>query len=200
MGGYNSGRWHNHNKRYTTSDGLKIDGHYVLYKLIGIDRLRTEDLTRLYDLVWTSNRTQQRIGSINIILDTRAGMQVILSYRLNGIDKRQAVKVVTSNCTAGGVRYWLSCPKCNRRVMNLHTTPGQGAFYCRHCHDLTYDTCQQSHKYDRGSIAGLAIPLDALTKAELIQRRMKKHQRWSKRYKYLEGRLEAVLRRARVRL
>jgi hypothetical protein len=38
---------------------------------------------------------------------------------------------------------------CGRRVGKLHLPPHGRYFGCRHCHDLTYASCQESHKFDR---------------------------------------------------
>ena len=54
----------------------------------------------------------------------------------------------------GGVRWWFTCPlildgeRCGRRAGKLYLPPGAGHFGCRHCHDLTYRSCQESHKFD----------------------------------------------------
>jgi hypothetical protein len=34
-------------------------------------------------------------------------------------------------------------------VGELHLPPHGRYFGCRHCHDLTYTSCQESRKYDR---------------------------------------------------
>ena len=55
----------------------------------------------------------------------------------------------------GGARYWFTCPltndgePCNRRVGKLYLPPGGHYFGCRHCHYLTYKSCQNSHRFDR---------------------------------------------------
>ena len=54
----------------------------------------------------------------------------------------------------GGLRWWFSCPRiingkaCGRRVGKLYRPPGDRDFACRHCLDLTYESCQKSHRYD----------------------------------------------------
>ena len=40
-------------------------------------------------------------------------------------------------CNYGGARAWFLCPACGRRVAILY---GTGAFACRHCHQLAYDS------------------------------------------------------------
>jgi hypothetical protein len=38
---------------------------------------------------------------------------------------------------------------CENRVGMLYLPPAAKVFACRHCYGLTYESCQQSHKYDR---------------------------------------------------
>ena len=55
----------------------------------------------------------------------------------------------------GGVRWWFLCTLtcdgryCGRRVGKLYLPPGGRYYGCRHCYDLTYKSCQLSHKYER---------------------------------------------------
>jgi hypothetical protein len=68
---------------------------------------------------------------------------------------RQEIPITTTPCFYGGVRYWFLCPAavdgvlCENRVGMLYLPPAAGVFACRHCYGLTYESCQQSHKYDR---------------------------------------------------
>jgi len=56
-------------------------------------------------------------------------------------------------CFFAGRRWWFICPMeidgedCNRRVGVLYLPNGK-SFGCRHCHNLTYRSCQESHQYD----------------------------------------------------
>ncbi len=58
-------------------------------------------------------------------------------------------------CRLGGFRYWFVCSVvkdevyCGNRVGKLYLPPGGKFFGCRQCYDLTYESCQKSHKYDR---------------------------------------------------
>lgn len=40
-----------------------------------------------------------------------------------------------------GVRYYFVCPRCQRRVINLYAG---SLFFCRHCYNLTYESCRES--------------------------------------------------------
>jgi hypothetical protein len=52
----------------------------------------------------------------------------------------------------GGFRWWFTCPllrlrsPCNHWVSKLYLTPGGRYYGCRHCYDLTYQSCQESDK------------------------------------------------------
>jgi hypothetical protein len=54
----------------------------------------------------------------------------------------------------GGLRWWFICPlvvggrPCGRRVGKLYLPPSCRYFGCRHCYELTYTSCRESHKYD----------------------------------------------------
>ena len=45
----------------------------------------------------------------------------------------------------GGVRWWMQCPICNKRVVKLYLPPKleHDYFACRDCHDLTYQTTRR---------------------------------------------------------
>ena len=60
----------------------------------------------------------------------------------------QDISLVTTQLWSGGKRYWFSCPNCRRRVGRLHLPHGKSYFFCRRCYDLTYMSCQESHKFD----------------------------------------------------
>lgn len=55
----------------------------------------------------------------------------------------------------GGHRWWFTCPltpdgtPCKRRVGKLHLPPDGKLFGCRKCHNLTYQSCQEAHQWER---------------------------------------------------
>jgi len=67
---------------------------------------------------------------------------------------REPVPLQATQPYFGGDRWWFTCPlvvdgqPCQRRVGKLYIPPGGTYFGCRHCHDLTYRSCQESHKRD----------------------------------------------------
>jgi len=56
----------------------------------------------------------------------------------------QVVSLVCTRPNYGGIRWWYLCPKCNQRVATLHKPFELDAFFCRGCHDLTYESSQRS--------------------------------------------------------
>lgn len=78
------------------------------------------------------------------------------------------VELVTTPCNLGGVRYWFICPlvingeHSARRVGKLYLPPITKYFGCRHCYDLTYMSCRESHKFDR-LFADIAINIPGAT-------------------------------------
>jgi hypothetical protein len=62
------------------------------------------------------------------------------------------VRIATTRPRFGGLRWWFICPlivngrRCNRRVGKLYLPPAARYFGCRHCHDLTYTSCQEHDK------------------------------------------------------
>ena len=81
--------------------------------------------------------TSPWIWLIYAITDGMTGERSVLSY---------SVRLDTTPCHYGGVRYWFLCPllvdgaACGRRVGKLHLPPGGRYFGCRHCHKLSHDS------------------------------------------------------------
>ena len=61
-------------------------------------------------------------------------------------------KLINTPCNFGGVRYWFICPlitngrPCGKKVSKLYLAGGSKYFGCRHCHSLTYISCQEHDK------------------------------------------------------
>lgn len=108
--------------------------------------------------VWSRRPGAAGSASVGFEVDARdpRAAWYRLFYRVGGrtaeergevVDER-APLVVTKLCH-GGVRFWFTCPGCGRRVRKLYLPPGRRRFRCRHCCDLTYRSCRESHSYDR---------------------------------------------------
>ena len=59
------------------------------------------------------------------------------------------IELATTPCRYGGLRYWFICPlvkngyPCHRRITKLYLPSGGTYYGCRHCYDLTYESCQE---------------------------------------------------------
>ena len=70
-------------------------------------------------------------------------------------ETRIPIRVQTTPTHFGGERWWFTCPlivggmTCNGRAGKVYLPPGARYFGCRHCHDLTYTSCQENHQGER---------------------------------------------------
>lgn len=85
------------------------------------------------------------------------------------------VRLVSTPCRYGGKRWWFICPlikngiTCNRRALKLYLGGGK-YFGCRHCYELTYQSCQ---KHD--------ARVDRLSQDLVLLRQLLKSKDWSQR-------------------
>ncbi len=86
-----------------------------------------------------------------------------------------SVKLVATPCRYGGKRWWFICPLikngivCNQRALKLYLGGGK-YFGCRHCYELTYQSCQ---KHD--------ARVDRLCEDPALLRQLLKSKDWSTR-------------------
>lgn len=86
-------------------------------------------------------------------IDAAPWVRLVYTFTESGTEVDYKVRLTTTRPRFGGLRWWFVCPLsvnevyCGRRVGKLHL---HGRYFgCRHCHELTYASCQESHKYDR---------------------------------------------------
>ena len=115
--------------------GLKKKGY--LSKLIG-KRYKSIGLNIEDDFEYSGNSL---LGcSINWVLSIK-NLYMRLSYITNdGHSFDYKIKLASTPCSYGGIRYWFLCPKCDRRIGTLYLS---GYFLCRYCLNLTYKSCNR---------------------------------------------------------
>jgi hypothetical protein len=156
MGGDGSGGWNYHDKRRTVEDTWTLDisalslrgslshPHTGTARAIRIAG-NTNVLPVRYSLVEDDEGPALRIRYAR----QRSLFEAFLE-RYYG----ERVGLLITEPARGGVRWWFACPlasegePCGRRVAKLHLPPGGRGFGCRRCHDLTYESSQQSHATD----------------------------------------------------
>lgn len=121
-------------------------------------------------LTWTRLLSGHE-NSIGIVVDVLDEPYVKLNYtntdHYSGekTDYNYKVRLATTTCHFGGVRYWFICPlsrngvPCGRRVGTLFLSSGGKYFGCRHCYDLSYESRNESHDGKLG-IMGSFLDID----------------------------------------
>ena len=150
MGGFGSGDWVDVAKRKTTVELCRS----ISAKSLNDNGFFAENKSGV--ITWTNN-FGENIGARKIQSYVSGnGNTTYLELMTGGfVTSRQEIGLTTTPCNYGGVRWWFVCPVvkdgvyCGNRVAKLFLPPGGQYFGCRQCYDLTYESCQKSHKYDR---------------------------------------------------
>ena len=155
MGGSGSGRWGWHDKKTTVEECL----------ILSAGKLARDGIIAQSPgsgwLWWTNTATGERTASAGYTREIDNDLVILrLRYTVtrhegekHDVDER--IPLQTTPSAVGGLRWWFTCPLvvngriCYRRVGKLYLPPGSRYFGCRRCHDLTYTSCQESHRYDR---------------------------------------------------
>jgi hypothetical protein len=164
MGGYGSGRKF-YSAKTTVEDCRSIDATRWQREGI-IFALRSSRGGRW---IWSDPDTREERATIGYESDCEEAYGSIrLQYTITREDEKIAlnykVELVTTQTPWGKLRWWFICPlvvngrSCGRRVRKLYLPGGGKHFGCRHCYDLTYTSCQESHKYD-SCLAAVGAPM-----------------------------------------
>ena len=176
MGGFGSGIWKTLDKKATVEDCLILSAG----KLMSLGRLKPNCSTYNGSLAWTRTYTGEKIASIGIDTDCGDDSGTVRLYYTcknagESVDCR--IKIVATPLPWGGPRWWFICPLtvsgryCGRRVGKLYLPNGARYFGCRRCYDLTYTSCQESHKFDACLAAvGAPMGLSAREVGKLLKR------------------------------
>jgi len=156
MGATGSGRWAYHHKKRTIEGCWAID---ICGMVQAVDPSRPGSTSHQFrPTMPTTVRRRSPVRCTTKVSDDGKPL-LVLSYAVGGRRDReyrgeQVVRLRTTRPNFGGVRWWFSCPcivggeECGRRVGKLYRPPGSRYFACRHCHDLTYESCRKSHRHD----------------------------------------------------
>ncbi len=173
MGGSGSTRWGCHSKKDTVEDCTVFSiGTMVRNRLIVAGQQRSGSL------VWRNSYTGEERSSIgyeaNTLDDHASWLRLFYTRTRNQekVDYRIIIEMTRPHF--GGARWWFICPlvrhgkPCTRRASKLYLPPGGHYFGCRQCYDLTYESCQESHKTD-ALFASIARSIPGLTSADVKQ-------------------------------
>lgn len=146
MGGHGSGR--KQEKRATVEECLTLSMRPLL-------RLIEAGPGPAGAVTWSSGGEKR--AEISVRFEEVDGWSFLnLKYLAgSGEDKREIgylVDVVSVTLPSGGRKWYFLCPghsgACRRRCSKLYLGAGSSVFACRDCHDLTYTSRRESHKWD----------------------------------------------------
>lgn len=96
-----------------------------------------------------TNPRRKRTASEDAKWDAILANGLRLGYRGShgqGEPREVTVRVVFTRPHLGGRRYWLACPRCERRCLSVYLRKGNLA--CRVCHRLSYESSRESRVFD----------------------------------------------------
>jgi hypothetical protein len=151
MDGYGSGRWRGHTKKDIVEDCRVLDVNRWTR-----ERILREGVHHCGGWKWYNAATGEETSSIGYEVNTTdmAFPWVRLFYTITRTQEQMdyIIRLETTRPRFGGLRWWFTCPllrlgeSCNRRVSMLYLPPGGRYYGCRHCYNLTYQSCQESDK------------------------------------------------------
>jgi hypothetical protein len=138
-------------------------------------------------IIWT-NWYGERTASIGVTVCTRDGENYArfqYTHTLRSTDEKTEcdykVRLVTTPCHLGGVRWWFLCPlskngvSCGRRVGTFYLPPGGKYYGCRHCYNLSYES---RNERPQGRIAYMG---HFLTLSTRLKKLLEQTNRWTYR-------------------
>jgi len=147
-GGLGSGEWFRFSRKATVEGSWQLD----------VNRLARSGCFVRFNrgsITWNDNATDAVRASVGFMVlpDDTGGLLLSLDYRTDGEPVQLPIRLQITRPHLGGVRWWFTCllvngpAPCRRRVSKLYLR-GQ-YFGCRHCHRLTFRSCQEAHKQER---------------------------------------------------
>ena len=153
MGGYGSTRWNTHYKKTTVEECKTLP--ISLFKDAIKHVLENQGENWRGSVSWSCGG--EPVGNIGYLVYSENDYPKIeLQYKFteSGIELDYMLLLTYTYLSWGAKRWWFVCPlkkneiPCNHRVGKLYLPPGYQYFGCRHCYELTYSSCQESHKFD----------------------------------------------------
>jgi hypothetical protein len=130
------GQWY-YDKKATVEEACDL----TVFQLKGYGMLE-RGLHAATVITWVERNSgkESRVGvEVNMIGEPYARITYAISDgQGNTTPYDSRIRLITSPCNLGGVRYWFVCPECGKRVGGLYLVLGRMHFRCRHCNKLTY--------------------------------------------------------------
>ncbi len=117
-------------------------------------------------LTWVVDSIKSSIDIIVSTVKDREFLELIYS-KAGSLQKDQfdyKIRLLSTPCNYGGVRYWFSCLLCEARVSSLYLPPSACYFACRHCYNLSYESRNTSISKGRFRALEILCRLDEYEK------------------------------------
>jgi len=113
--------------------------------------------------MWGDDGEGLSVGYELVLMST--GGALVLRYFASGAARVDRIRLSTTPCRFGGVRWWAHCPRCDQRCAVLWGS--SAAFACRACQGLAYTSSQLSkaNRFER-KVRRVAERLHATAKAQ----------------------------------
>jgi hypothetical protein len=172
MGGFGSGKWSDVYRRKTSVELC----NEMCIKLLRENGFLDESKAGFIE--WRNNAGDvvNRVdveSFINVDADKTSYLVVRIGVLSSAIEQR--IELIRWPCNYGKFRYYFACPAvkngvyCGNRAEKLYLPPAAKVFGCRDCYDLTYLSCQESHKYDKISKHIENVDMDALSLMQALR-------------------------------
>jgi hypothetical protein len=137
LGGYNSGPYGFFGKTGSPTVGQSYGIDVRRWKREGLLHPGTS-----FGWTWTNNNGST--SSISVSVPAADKLKLAYTVTRDGVKTpvSELLSLGFSECNYGGKRYWFHCPGCFERVACLYLRGSE--FKCRHCHRITYGSCQES--------------------------------------------------------
>lgn len=180
MGGYGSGRWRWHRPKTRVEQCVVIDA--AQWQREGILR---EGSTCYRGAVFCVGYRVDTTDMANPVVHLKYTLSDgHASGALHKFNYR--VDLRTTRPYFGGLRWWFTCPLCQRRAQKLYRPPFGDHFGCRHCYSLSYESRSYS-AIDRSRERAQAVRLRLGGSASLLDPfPFKPRGMWGKTYERLQ--------------
>jgi hypothetical protein len=151
MGGIGSSRWVIHDKQRPVDECLQLT-----IRQLSSDKQWTVGKSYFSRLSWVDGLGELIVSiSYHVHMDKQDRLWIRLKYTQINTDRMIDITIGFTQTIMkfGRPRWWFLCPllkkeePCERRVGILYLPPGEPFWGCRHCFNLTYRSCQESHMY-----------------------------------------------------
>ena len=178
MGGPGSGEWEREHRKTTVEECYTLN----MQELLQDNKLHGGASGKY---TWDHDDDERPFIVLSQTMqgDSPDQFALILQYRIhddedNGAGEDVFLPIVLQPTYPhlGGRRWWFTCPlaidgvSCKRRAAKLYLPPYGRYFGCLHCHDLTYQSCQRAHYWQR-----LWSPTRLAKREKRLKKLMAKH-------------------------